>query len=317
MRHIIYGIMGFSILSNITAACLQAVFTLVLSLLVQSQKYFTASFFTFGALNLLTDFLIWSLPLPTMLLVMDNLSARKKILVGLVFAVGVVSWCSSILRISWRKYIVGLGADPTYNAPILIVLYVTEISLAICCVSVVTLRPLVVKITKGFNRLRGKPTSTNKSRTTGYGFGTGPSRSQPKGYESRPGTSHKGGFEEHITIGQELVEWKKDDCPCKGFDVELGGIVAHTSLCPRHPDLSRGTRLQIPAPAAIPGTIYNTTHRSSGSSSTETLRITNIGSACRGAHLLPPCDALPSSESIVDLTNTNTNPTTHYPRPLV
>lgn len=330
MRRTIYALMGFSILNNTIAVSLLMTFSMVESFVLQSQKYLTPLWFTYGTLNLLMDLIIWSIPLPTVILVMRNLSTRKRILLVLVFTSGIMCWCSSILRISLRKYIMNMGGDPTYNAPICYLLYVTEVSVAISCVSAATLRPLVIKATKGFNRLRGKPTSTNQSRSTGYQFGASPGLAQSKGDGSKTGGSRSTGntreFGEQTTPGEELAEWKDNSfnttisqfvqeirgCPHGDGDLELGSVVAHTSSSPRCPDLAQDTELQVPAPTAV-----STIHRLSSSSSGETLRTTNIGSAIHGVHSQPPCDAIPSSESTVNLMSTNSNSTIHYSRPLI
>ena len=304
MRYTIYTLMGVSIVNNAVSSSLSMVFTLVESLLVQ-PKYYTALWFTYGSLNLVMDLIIWTIPLPTIFSVMSNLSTRKKILLFLEFAVGILCWCSPILRLSLWKYAAGVGSDPTYNAPILFVLYVAEVSLAISCVSAAALRPLVVKMTKKFNRLRGIPTSTNKSRSTGYVLGASPGLAQSRTGGSRT-TGNKGVFS---TVDHELKEWKggvldieraqsiQQTCNCPCGDV---GVVAHASSCPRS---VRGTQPQVPT-ATDHGIIL------SSCSSGDTLRTTNIGSVCQGAHSRHPCDVLPLSESTVNLTNADTNSTT-------
>ena len=304
MRYIIYTLMGVSIVNSAVSSSLSLVFTIVESLLVQ-PKYYTALWFTYGSLNLAMDLIIWIIPLPTIFSVMSNLSARKRILLALEFAVGILCWCSPILRLSLWRYAAGVGTDSTYNAPILFVLYVAEVSLAISCVSAAALRPLIVKMTKKFNRLRGKPTSTNKSRSTGYEFGASPGLAQSRTGGSRT-TGNKGVFS---TVDHELKEWRGGvldvensqfvqqtcSCPCDGV-----GVVAHASSCPRP---VRGTQPEVPT-ATDHGTIL------SSFSSGDTLRTTNIGSVCQGAHSRHPCDVLPSSESMVNLTNADTNSTT-------
>ena len=316
MRRIIYAIMGFSILNNAGTACIFTVFAVVERFLLQSQKYVTPLWFIYGSLNLLTDLVIWSLPLPSLFSIMHNLSFRKKVLLVLAFAVGIMSWCSTILRISFKKHVEGLGSDPGYTGPIFIVLYVTEITLAMGCVSVATYRPLVVKLTKAFNQLRGKPESTNNSQVAGFQFEASPSFVQSKSNQSRTSGSrtvvNNGGFGENI---QELMEWKEVldfeqsqfahracGCPYRDgcVDVELGNVISHASSCPRGPDPSLGTQIQVPAPAA--------THVSSSSS--RTFRTINTKSACQGAHSRPSCDTPPSSESTVNLTIIDTKSTT-------
>ena len=223
------------------------------------------------------------------------------------------------MRISFWRYAAGVGTDPTYNAPILYVLYVAEVSLAISCVSLAALRPLVVKVTKGFNRLRGKPTSTNKSRSTDYELGANPGPAQSRTGDSRT-TGNKGGF---TTADQELVEWKSGvldieipqfvqqacSCPCNG-DAEPEIVVAHTSSCPRCPDPAWGTQPQALAPAPAPD--HGITHHPLSCSSGETLGTTNTGSECQSGLSQRSCDALPSSDSTVNLTNADTNSTNDY-----
>ena len=211
MRWTIYAAMGFSIVSNTISGCLSLAFTIVESLIIQSNKYLTGIWFTYCSLNLLLDLTIWAIPLPAVFSVMKSLSKRKRILLGMAFAVGMMCWCSAILRISFRKYVLVLGGDPSYNAPIIFVLYVTEGSLAISCVSVATLRPLVVEITKGFNRLRGKP-SSKKSRTSASGYEASPGLAQPGGYGPRSGatkaTGNKGWFGVPDFVDEEMAKWK-------------------------------------------------------------------------------------------------------------
>ena len=322
MRRLIYTLMCFSIITNTAAPCLITVFTVIPSFLMQ-HKYITGLWYTYGTLNLLMDLTIWSIPLPTVFSVMQNVSTRKKVLLVLVFAIGSITCVSSILRISFGKYATGLKGDPTYTSPIFIVLYTSEVSIAISCASLATLRPLVVQVTKKFNRLRGKPTSTNKSRSTGYEFGQRPTNPQSKGFGSTIGgtrtTGNKGGF---MTVDQELMEWKDNfseiersqscSCPRRGGDIEPGNMAA--SSCPRCHDPARRLQPLVPTPAT---TDNRNIHRSSRSSSGDTLRTTNIGSTCQDAHSRPPCDALPSSESTVNLTDGNANSATGYPRPLV
>ena len=222
--------------------------------------------FIYGAIHLLMDLTIWTIPLPSIFSIMHNLSTGKKILLAMVFTVGMMSWCSVILRISFRKYLAGLGSDPTYNGPIFMVLYVIEISLAISCVSVATFRPLVIMITKRFKKLWGIPTSTTEIETTVYRMGASPLRVQPKALGDRTGTSgNKGGFAEHTTVDPELVEYVALDtkrsqfvqetggCSCRAGDAELGDTIADASSSSSltSPDPAQVTQLQLPAPAAI------------------------------------------------------------------
>ena len=330
LRRFISILMGLSVVNNITTACISTTFLTLPNFARVSGRYLTPLWFTYGSLNLLMDLTIWSIPLPSLFSIIHNFSVRKRVLLVLAFAVGIMCWCSAILRISFRKYIVGLGDDPPYNGPILVVLYTAEMSLAMGCVSVATLRPLVVIMTNGFNRLRGKPALTNRTRTARFRFDTKPSFVRSIGHQSCPGGPRTAGSSgentETTIIVQELMEWQSDDvldiekpqliqqacsCPYTGGDIELGGMVAHAHSCPQCPGASRGTQLQVPAPAA---THHSSFHRSSSFS-----RTTNIGSAvttCRGAHSQPPCGALPASESTVNLTNADTNSTTGCPKTL-
>lgn len=330
MRRMIYALMGICVALSTISPCLQLAFTHVRSLFTQS-KYYTILWFTNSILNFLVDLTIWSIPLPTIFSVMHNLSTQKRILLVVEFAVGMLSWCSSILRISFWKYAADVDRDPTYNAPLLYILCIAEVSIAIGCVSVAALRPLVVKVTKGFNRLRGKPVSTNKSRFTNYNIRASPSLAKSKGYGSSTSgskkTSNKDGFEEHMIADQELMEWEDNvlgtkrsqqqacSCTCRDGDIELGGIAAHTSSCASCPDLSQDTKPETPTLAPV-ATDHGTIHHPPRCSSGETLSTTSITSACQGAHSWPPCDAIISSESTVNLTNADSNSrTTVYPDP--
>ena len=292
MRHVIYMLMGFSVVTHIVSFSLHVTFTMVKSYLMQ-PKYYKGLWFTYGTLNLLLDFTIWSIPLPTIYTILHNLSTRKKILLVLEFALGMMSLCSSILRVSLWKYAATLGGDPTYNAPILYVLYISEVSLAINCVSVAALRPLVVKVTKGFNRLRGKPSTKNQSNSTGYGYRASPGPAQLKGFGSSGSRSigNKDGF---TTLDEELVEWRD-----VAFDITT-------------PDPVLDTQPQVRTPTPTP--TFGAFQHPSGSSG-EKLKTTNID-ACQGAHSRPACDALSSPGGMVSLADANTtNSTTSYPSP--
>ena len=326
-RRLIYAVMCFSILNNIVATSIQIVFTYEETFLVQSHKYFGVQFLTCSSLNLATDILIWCIPLPSVYPVIRNLSTRKRVLLVLVFAIGALSWCSSILRIAWRKYITNLGSDPTYNAPILIVLYTTEISLAITCVSLVTLRPLIVQITKGFNWLRTKRSACSTQSRPRFGA-TPQSRGFEFGSNGSKTTDTTGGSGTYTAVGEEMMVLKDHGliiqnsqlaqhicgCPCEDGDVESGSLVAPASRCPRCLGPAPDTQLQVPVLAATGyPTTRNTTYSTTKShSSRETLEMTNIGGTSQGIYR-PPLDAPHSSESMVNLTKVNTNPSTHDP----
>ena len=312
LRRIIYALIGFSIVINTVLPACQLCYVTKAKWLVQSQKYLMIIWFTYGSLNLLMDLIIWFIPLPSVISIMHNLSARKKIMLVLAFAVGLMSVCSATLRVSFRKYIFGLGADPTYNAPIINVLLVSEVSLAIGCVSVVTLQPLVAKVTEVFNRLRGKPTSTNTNGMAGVEVGVSPGLAQLAG--------NKGGFGQRVAVNQELAEWKDDvtdnklsqsvqQTPLRDGEVELGSIVAHVLSNPRRPDPAHRINLHSSTLAAT--TDHGPIHRSLSSSSGETLGTTTIGSTYQGGTSRQPCDPLPSSESTINLTNADTNSVAH------
>ena len=305
MQRTIHALMALSVVNNIAGGCIHLAFTMPVPMIMQSKKYLTPFLSTYCSINLLMDITIWTIPLPCIFSILHQLSTRKKILLILAFALGTMSWCSAILRISLRSYVVGLGTDPTYYAPITYVLLVAEVSLAISVVSLATFKPLVDKMTEGFNRLRGKILSTNNSTSTCFESGASPGLAQAEEYGPRPGgsktTGNESGFAEHTdtTIDQERMEWNncsdiegyrsqfvQETCSYSSTSgsVELESIEAH--------DHALGTLPQVPSPAAI------ALHHSSSSS--------------RG-------DPLPSSESTVNLTNvaTDTNSTTAYPRSLV
>ena len=236
MRYIIYALMGFSIANNTILGCLQVVFATIMSFAIHPERYLVPAFFTYGSLNLLLDLTIWSTPLPSIFSIMHNLTTRKKVLLVLAFSVGMLSCFSSIMRIALRKYLFGREADPTYSSPIFYTLFVAEVSLAMTCVSLAALRPLVVEITKEFRRIRGKPPSTNKDIGSAI----------PE-FGASPGPGHKGGIGVHTTITQKLEVWKDP----------------------------------ASTPPAVPGT----------------------------GHCSPSFPPQPSSDSTVNLTNTDTNKT--------
>ena len=325
MRRIIYTLMGIAVISNSIAIALSLLFSMVPSYVLQPHKYFIPFWFTYGTFNLLLDLAIWSIPLPGVFSVMHNLSIKERILLGMAFSLGMMCWCTVVLRISLRKYAGDLAHDPTYNAPIINLFTMAEVSIAISCVSLVTLGPLVAQVTKGFNSLRGKPTASSghdsgESQTLAQ-YQSESKEGSGSGLRSPRTTLKRGQFGEHTIVGQELKEWKDDtsnvkcsqfvqracSCPCRGDDVELGGIVAHAPSCPRFPNSARGTQLQVPTPATIID--HGTIHRSSCSSSGETLRTADIGSPRQGTHSQPHCDTQYSSESTVNLTNADTNTT--------
>lgn len=286
--------MAISIVNNAIGFSLCLTFSMVTSLVLQSKRFLLPLWFAYGSISLSLDLTIWSIPLPTVYSTMHNLSTRKKILLVLAFTVGMMSWVSAILRIALRKYVSGLASDPTYNAPIINLLYVSEVALAISCVSAATLRPLIVKMSKWFNRVRGKPPSS-KRRSHDCEFGGSPGFSyEPSTSGPRPtGNSGKGGFEEDTTIvEQDATEWKDD--------VSGIGKPQCVQIAP-----TRGTQSQIPAPTTIGHATIDhcTTYRSSNSSSGETLRLSNTGQGTTSR------DTLPSTESTTHLTNTKTNTT--------
>ena len=271
MQYAIYALIGLSIVNNSIAVCLHEVFTQIEHFVLRTQEYLTPLWFTYGSLNLLMDLAIWTIPLPCIFSVLHQLSTGKKVLLVLAFALGTMSWCSAILRISLRSYIVGLGTDPTYYAPISYVLLVTEVSLAISVVSLATFKPLVDKMSEGCNRLRGKLRSTNNGTSTCFESGASPGFVQAEGYGPRSGGSKTRGNESghtDTTIDQERMEWNDD-----GLDIEksqfvqqtgsysstsgsegvgLESIVAH--------DHALGTQLQVPSMMSSATTLF-TTHR--------------------------------------------------------
>lgn len=264
MRYIIYTLLVVSIINNTIAASLHIVFSMVTSFILHTAKYVSPLWFSYGALNLLTDVTIWVIPLPSVCSAMHKYSTRKKVLLVLAFSMGALSWCSSLVRISLSKrYLLGrLASDAVYNTPIFYVLFVAEISLAIGCVSVATFAPLVVRITKAVNRLKGKSTSTTKSKVTGgNGVGAGPTPAQSKGYERRIGSLRTRGikswFGEDTTIDdQDQMELKGDasDIEKSGLFQQTcsdpcgsGGVEPSCSRCLNH---ARGTQLQVPPPTA-------------------------------------------------------------------
>ena len=320
MLRIIHILMGFSVLNNTIGACLGLTFSFVTTLALQSAQYTIPLWFAYGTINLLLDLTIWSLPLPAVFSVMKSVSTRKKIGLVLVFSLGMGCLCSAILRVSLVKHLTDLGADPTYRGVILDVLYIVEPAVAISCASLATLRPLVVKVTKGFNRLRGKPTSTDTGMPTGSEFEESPDHNQPipNGYESRrtrrggsKSAGSKGGSGDTTTAGEELMEWRDDvsdigrsrfvqqTCGCSYRD---GGAHTSSCSCTARLDAAPGAHIQGSAPTPTePGNTY----RSSSASSGETLGTTNPH---HGGHSRPPL--LPASESTVNLTNADSNTTT-------
>ena len=324
MKWIIYSLMAACIINSIGGAVLDMTFNvLILSLGFQRRKYAMPLYITNGSLHLFLDLTIWFIPLRAMYSIMHNLSTRKKILLAAALVVGMMSCCSSILRLAFWKIATGLRGDLTYNGPILILLYVIEITLAMGCVSVATYRPLVVQMTKGFNRMRGKPTSTNKSRTSGYVYENSQKNAQGRGYGSRTTgsrtTGNKGGFEENTTltaVDLELAEWKDNavnvkesqvtqqacSCSIRDGDIEHGSMVSHASSCPRCSDPAFGTQLQVPTPAAA--TSHGTTDHSSSLHGRPNLGAANITNTYLGLHSQPSHQALHSSESTVNLTAT-------------
>ena len=313
MRSIIHSVMGFSIFNNLAGITVHTRFSVMaLSPGFQPWKYIFPFWFAYGSCNVLIDLIIWALPIRSIFSILHNLSARKKFSLILTFTVGMLCWCASILRISCWRFAVDANSDPAYNTPILTLLGVIEACLAMSCVSLVTFRPLVVEMTKWFNRLRGT-TDNNKSDDCQFEkspnlpqYGTGGFRT----------TGNKGGFGD-TTVCQELTEWKDNGlvisepravqqaCSCSrmGGDVEPRHIVSHVPSCPIHPNPAGGTQFQAPTLVAMS---QSTTGRSSNSSDGETRKPANTATtirACLGNHSWPSCDTRLSSESTISLTS--------------
>ena len=328
MRSIIHFVMGFTIFNNLCGITVHTIFSVrALSPGFQPRKYVLPYWFAYGSCNLILDLIIWALPIRSILSILHNLSTRKKFSLILTFTVGMLCWCASTLRISCWRFAVDANSDPAYNTPILTLLGVIEVCLAMSCVSLVTLRPLVAEVTKWFNRLKGIPTSTKDSSQPDYKnskpldcefeksqglphYGTGGFRT----------TGNKGGFGD-TAVGPELAEWEDNGleikepravqqaCSCSRMDgdAELRNIVPHASPCPIHPNPAGGTQFQV---SALVTMSQSTTGRLSNSSDGETHKTattaTTIG-ACLSKHTWPPCDTRLSSESTISLTSAVTN----------
>ena len=302
MRSIIHSVIGFSIFNNLAGITIHTQFTVMsLSPGFQSFKYMVPFWFAYGSCNLLIDLTIWALPIRSISSILHNLSSRKKCSLILTFAAGMLSWGSSILRLSCWRFAVDSNYDPAYNTPILTLFGVIEVCVAMSCVSLVTLRPLVVGMTKWFNRLRGIPTSTLNSKS----LPTSTGNSKSLGCQSEQGpnlpqygtggfrtTGNKGRFGGK-TVGLKPTEWEDN-----GLEIKPQAVQQACS------------QVQVPSPVAMS---RSTTSRSSSSSDGETHKPANTATtirACLDKHSWPPCDTRVSSESttsFASLTSTVTD----------
>ncbi|KAL0935562.1 pth11-like integral membrane protein [Colletotrichum truncatum] len=93
-----------------------------------------------SSINLVTDIVIFCMPLP--LLQTLPLVMKQKVVLTAIFGLGFFTCAISVIRITTLKTSAA-SPDPTYNSVVAGVWSITELSCAIICVCVPTLRPLL------------------------------------------------------------------------------------------------------------------------------------------------------------------------------
>ncbi|EAQ91527.1 hypothetical protein CHGG_03462 [Chaetomium globosum CBS 148.51] len=94
------------------------------------------------SLNVFTDFLIFSVPLPYVYKL--TMPTKEKFLVLGIFSLGFFTWTISVIRLSYLGA-VPVARDPTWDNVELTLWSVTELNCGILCACLQTLRPLLSK----------------------------------------------------------------------------------------------------------------------------------------------------------------------------
>ncbi|KAA8900308.1 hypothetical protein FN846DRAFT_909288 [Sphaerosporella brunnea] len=100
-------------------------------------------YYPMAAINILTDVVIWLLPVP--MIIKSRLSRKEKLGLLWVFVIGGVAVGASIVRPVNLRDIMEDG-DPTWNMVNVSVWAMIEISVSILCTSIPVIKPLVLKV---------------------------------------------------------------------------------------------------------------------------------------------------------------------------
>lgn len=149
MRRVCYGTIG--LLVTFLAIC--EIITLVQCIPITKQWDLTgvapghcvnttAFFYSTSAFNILTD--IWIIVLPIRILSRIQLPKREKLILLIVFGMGVLACVASMVRLySIRAFT--LSTDPFFDSGPVNIWSMVEINIAIICASVPALKPLFIK----------------------------------------------------------------------------------------------------------------------------------------------------------------------------
>ncbi|CCX15043.1 hypothetical protein FPQ18DRAFT_300971 [Pyronema domesticum] len=100
-------------------------------------------YYPMAAINIVTDFVIWLLPVP--MIIKARLTRREKLGLLWVFIIGGVAVGAAIVRPVYLRDIMEDG-DPTWNMVNVSVWAMIEISIAIMCTSIPVIKPLVLRV---------------------------------------------------------------------------------------------------------------------------------------------------------------------------
>lgn len=124
---------------------------------------FTALWFTNASINIVTDLIVFSLPMPVIRSL--NLPKKQKIGLMLIFAVGVFACVTSILRLR-SLYIASISKDLTYDNVGAATWSAVELNVAIICACLPMMKPLLVRM---FPRLLSSSTPMSRPENAYYG----------------------------------------------------------------------------------------------------------------------------------------------------
>ncbi|KAL9111934.1 MAG: hypothetical protein Q9227_003784 [Pyrenula ochraceoflavens] len=164
----------------------------------------TALWFTNASVNIATDLLVFSLPMPVLHSL--HLPKRQKIGLMLVFAVGLFVCITSILRLK-SLYTASVSTDLTWDNVGAAAWSSVELNVAIICASLPMLKPLIVRM---FPKLLGstrRGAGRSDERAYGYGYGT----DRASRYQGGPsGASAAMGYGNVSTVkgGAEAAGWE-------------------------------------------------------------------------------------------------------------
>ncbi|KAH7333395.1 hypothetical protein BKA65DRAFT_403405 [Rhexocercosporidium sp. MPI-PUGE-AT-0058] len=130
---------------------------------------FLPLWYTYAVVNIITDFSIFILPLPALKSL--QLPKRQKIILFVIFGLGLFTCAISLVRIRFLK-VAAKSTDPTWDNVDAATWSLLELSLAIISASLPTLRTLLVKIVPQLSSLSSRKLYTNTYVRQGISQGT-------------------------------------------------------------------------------------------------------------------------------------------------